>query len=199
MIFIGDSLYSGKEGTVGYGAILQSWLLMQRPQSCPWLLNVPGDSLSAQDVFEKIPSQVIGKAPDGIFLGFGSYEIELGWDQAQLESLLNEIRFLLEDKVRAQTWIANVPTALYQGEPELLARCKEWNQLLRSVFGNSSLQLLDLDSCVQNFIGEMGSSEGEKRSLHRSGPQYTHLGSLVAASYIGKYILRSWEQGNQNE
>ena len=194
MIFIGDSLYSGKEGKRGYGVALQSWLLLHRPKNCPLLLNLPGESLRARDIFERIPSQVIGKVPKWNFLGFGYSEIESGRDLSQLEPLLNEIRFLLEDKVRAKTWVANVPTALYQGEPEPLARCQAWNQMLQNTFSGPLFQLLDVDTYVHQFISHLGTSEGEKRSLHQSGPQYTDLGSLVVASYIGKSILEDWEK-----
>ncbi len=185
LVFLGEELSFGKDG---FGELLHSHLILSAPQFSFELSSFSDNEMTYEKAFTSVPVHVIGKAPDLVLLALGYNDLlsEKPVDSLK-KSLLDTLNLIL-DKTRASIMVTNLCSAFFQGNTQLLDRCREFNQICGEVSNTERITGIDVDTPTIRFLDEHRLGKGEKRSLHIDGPHLTILGALLLSRIIAGKI-----------
>jgi len=180
MVFVGDSLLTGEQG---YYPLVEAKILLDNPATEFLFECIKKDCETYGQIFNQSSAVIIGRAPQHLFLSLGIQDI---YSAAGSLDILNSARNtleLLKDKTGASIFLTNAATILI-GADKFMDKCNEFNQGLNTICEELDINLINLDAHTKKFLNEHRVGSGEKRSLHKNGPELYPMGQMLMAELI---------------
>ena len=177
LVFYGDGLLCPPEG---YGEQLVDLLVLRHPEVSFQSFH-PGEMhLTLDAALKGAPFQVLGKAPEFVYLGLGHPDFLKPADPNALYSSLESLVQLILQKTRAKVAFTSVCEAFLPEESQR-DMASVYNRRLPSL-ANDRVLFLDMNSSVNAFLEIHRRGPGEKRALHQQSLQLTSMGRVFMSN-----------------
>ncbi len=186
LVLAGDSLMHGPGG---YASLLESMLLYSCPQTQYLFESVKQHCENVEAFLEHGIPIVLGRAPSLIYLGTGFNGMDAPHSSQYLLEKTEEALSTLKRKSDAQIFISNWVSEFYRGNSYLHQRCLDFNGGLKQICEELKIQLIDIDSPAGEFLQSHRSGKGEKRALHREGPNLLPMGAYLISSIVANSLI----------
>lgn len=181
------------EGPVAVAELAASELLLENPTvNLDW--HVYSDvGMTYGDLCALAPRHLIGRAPHILVLMLGYNDV---FSKAPMNGVLGSARELMQlilDKTRAQVFISNLCTLVFQARGVDAHRCRIFNAGLAQqvVQCDKRVHLVDMEGYLLNWQGERRRLGGAALSLVNAVPRWTTIGSLVCTRALVPQIAEA--------
>jgi len=186
MVFAGDSILTGENG---YYPLVEAKILLDNPATGFLLDCIRKDCDTYEQIFSQSSAVIIGRAPRHLFLSLGMQDIYSSAASLDILKSARDALKLLKDKSGASIFITNIASALITTD-KFYSKCREFNSGLSTICNELDINLINLDAQVKIFLDQHSNGSGEKRSLHKNGPELYPIGQMLMAGLVYTQIKK---------
>ena len=175
IVLYGDGLICPPQG---FGESFADLLTLRCPSAAIQIFQTGGETLDLEAGLKGAAFQVIGKAPDLVFLSFGHSDLLKKTPAEKMAELMSDLLRLLIAKTRANIVFSTCfPNFLSE---ELRENGRAYNTALQPLTSERAI-FLDLNSPILDFLVKHHQNSGEKRALHQNPQRLTSMGRILLA------------------